>query len=665
MKKILSLFLALTLTMGANSLASCGKKNDNSVPPITSDSEPEVNTFTVTFKQFNQVDIVETVEEGQDLTNIPAPKARTGYNVAWDTSADSLKNVTKNITVTAVYTAKTYTVTYDANGGNVATASFKATYDEEFTLATPTRDGYRFVCWTYNGNKVDDSSKWNIDAESIILVASWIEVTKYTVTFKQDGQEDQAIKVEEGKAADISQIKAPAPITGYDVAWEKKDLTNVTSDITVGVVKTAKTYTVTYDANGGTVTPASFTATYDAEFTLAEPTRDGYKFTGWTYDNKAVTATKWNIDAENITLVAGWEEVVVNQYTVTFKQDGQEDQTIKVKEGETADISQIKAPAPITGYDVAWEKKDLTNVTSDITVGVVKTAKTYTVTYDANGGTVTPASFTATYDAEFTLAEPTRDGYKFTGWTYDNKAVTATKWNIDAENITLVAGWEALTIYTIVFVQKGQPEKEFKIEAGQTFTNTPEVVAVVGYNIKWNEAELAQLQGAITSNVVVNAVVEAKSYTVSLVAVANGSVTQTSYTFTYGEDYNLEAFATPNAGYKLKDWKLGETSIPTIGNWEIDQMDLTLTANFVVKTYTITLDPTDGTLPDGQRTITLTYGEAYELPKPTSASGSSGDSFQGWYYGSIEINNSGTWEYNFEENITLSAKWFEMWTSNY
>ena len=214
-------------------------------------------------------------------------------------------------------------------------------------------------------------------------------------------------------------------------------------------------------------------------------------------------------------------------------------------------------------------------------------------------------------------------------------------------------------------MQKGQPEKEFKIEAGQTFTNIPEVVAVVGYNIKWNEAELAQLQGAITSNVVVNAVVEAKSYTVSLVAGANGSVTQTSYTFTYGEDYNLEAFAKPNAGYKLKDWKLGETSIPTIGNWEIDQMDLTLTANFVGKTYTITLDPTDGTLPDGKSTITLTYGEAYELPKPTSASGSSGDSFQGWYYGSIEINNSGTWEYNFEENITLSAKWFEMWTSNY
>ena len=265
------------------------------------------------------------------------------------------------------------------------------------------------------------------------------------------------------------------------------------------------------------------------------------------------------------------------------------------------------------------------------------------------------------------MAEPTRDGYKFTGWTYSGNAVTATKWNIDAENITLVAGWEALTIHTITFVQVGQPNKEFKIEAGQTFTNTnsPEVVAVVGYNIKWNEAELAQLQGAITSNVVVNAVVEAKSYTVSLAAGANGSVTQTSYTFTYGEDYNLEAFATPNAGYKLKDWKLGETSIPTIGKWEIDQTDLTLTANFVGKTYTITLDPTDGTLPDGQSTITLTYGEAYELPKPTSALGASGDSFEGWYYGSIKIENSGTWIYPFEENITLSAKWSDMWTSNY
>ena len=672
MKKILSLFLAFTLTMGTISLASCGKQNDDSVPPFSSDSEQEVKTFTITFKQNDQVDIVKTVEEGKDLTDIPTPAAKTGYTVTWDTAAEALKNVTKNLTVNAVETPKTYTVTYDANGGTMAVSSFQATYDSSFTLATPTREGYIFTGWTYNGNAVA-ASKWKIDAENIVLVANWVEATKYTVTYRQDGQPDQVFTVEEGKTADTTGLKDPAPVVGYNVSWQTVDLTNVTQDITVGVVAVPKTYTVTYDAGEGEVTPTSFTATYDAEFTLATPTREGYKFTGWTYNGNAITATAWNIDAENIVLVAGWEEVVVNTYTITFKQDGQPDQVFTVEEGETADITGLKDPAPVTGYNVSWQTVDLTNVTQDITVSVVAVPKTYTVTYDAGEGEVTPATFDVTYGATFTLATPTREGYKFTGWTYNGNAITATAWNIDAENIVLVAGWEALNICSITFVQDGQPNKEFKVEAGQTFTAIPDPVQVAGYNVKWNEADLAKLENAVTGNIIVNAVIEAKSYTVTLQAGENGSVTQTSYTFTYGKDYNLEAFATPNAGYKLKDWKMGDTAIPTKGTWSLDQANLVLTANFVGKTYTITLDPTGGTLPEGQDgTITLTYGAAYKLPSlPNRTAGNNGDSeeFDGWYYkysgGSVGINTEGVWTYDFAENITLYAKWHDGYTKNY
>ena len=537
MKKILSLFLAFTLTMGTISLASCGKQNDDSVPPFSSDSEQEVKTFTITFKQNDQVDIVKTVEEGKDLTDIPTPAAKTGYTVTWDTAAEALKNVTKNLTVNAVETPKTYTVTYDANGGTMAVSSFQATYDSSFTLATPTREGYIFTGWTYNGNAVA-ASKWKIDAENIVLVANWVEATKYTVTYRQDGQPDQVFTVEEGK---------------------------------------------------------------------------------------------------------------------------------------TADTTGLKDPAPVVGYNVSWQTVDLTNVTQDITVGVVAVPKTYTVTYDAGEGEVTPATFDVTYGATFTLATPTREGYKFTGWTYNGNAITATAWNIDAENIVLVAGWEALNICSITFVQDGQPNKEFKVEAGQTFTAIPDPVQVAGYNVKWNEADLAKLENAVTGNIIVNAVIEAKSYTVTLQAGENGSVTQTSYTFTYGKDYNLEAFATPNAGYKLKDWKMGDTAIPTKGTWSLDQANLVLTANFVGKTYTITLDPTGGTLPEGQDgTITLTYGAAYKLPSlPNRTAGNNGDSeeFDGWYYkysgGSVGINTEGVWTYDFAENITLYAKWHDGYTKNY
>ena len=55
---------------------------------------------------------------------------------------------TENHTLMALWTPKTYTVTFDANGGNVGTASKSVTYNSEYgPLPTPTRSGYTFEGW--------------------------------------------------------------------------------------------------------------------------------------------------------------------------------------------------------------------------------------------------------------------------------------------------------------------------------------------------------------------------------------------------------------------------------------------------------------------------------------------------------------------------------------
>ncbi|MBQ5929565.1 MAG: hypothetical protein IIX02_02125 [Clostridia bacterium] len=112
MKKFLSLLLCLTLTIGAATFTACGDNSGDS-----GNMSSELPTYTVTFKQYNQTDIEKEVEEGKALTDIPAPKDRTGYTVKWDKTAADLANITGNVTVTAIETPNEYTITYEAGEG--------------------------------------------------------------------------------------------------------------------------------------------------------------------------------------------------------------------------------------------------------------------------------------------------------------------------------------------------------------------------------------------------------------------------------------------------------------------------------------------------------------------------------------------------------------------
>lgn len=132
-------------------------------------------------------------------------------------------------------------------------------------------------------------------------------------------------------------------------------------------IKAKPSYTVSYSANGGSGAPSSQTKWYDESLTLSstKPTRTGYTFKGWSTSSTATTAT-WS---------AG------GTYTIN---------------------------ATDTLYAV-WK------------------ANTYTVSYNANGGSGAPSSQTKTYGKTLTLSStvPTRTNYNFVGWATSSTATTA------------------------------------------------------------------------------------------------------------------------------------------------------------------------------------------------------------------------------------------------
>ncbi len=97
---------------------------------------------------------------------------------------------------------------------------------------------------------------------------------------------------------------------------------NKSSNTVKFTVKVNKIFTVTFDATGGTVSPASKNVTYSSTYgTLPNPTRTGYTFTGWYTSSsggtKVTSSTKVTTSA-NHKLYAHW---TTNSYTLDINPD--------------------------------------------------------------------------------------------------------------------------------------------------------------------------------------------------------------------------------------------------------------------------------------------------------------------------------------------------------
>ena len=79
-----------------------------------------------------------------------------------------------------------------------------------------------------------------------------------------------------------------------------------------------KTYTVTFDSNGGSFVPLLVVKTGKTVSKPDNPTRDGYEFVSWNYNNSEFDFS--TIIKEDMTLKAVWKEIAkeVIKYTVTF-----------------------------------------------------------------------------------------------------------------------------------------------------------------------------------------------------------------------------------------------------------------------------------------------------------------------------------------------------------
>ena len=253
---------------------------DKEFTNITADlvvtAQYEINTYTVTFKDWDGTVLkTQQVQHGGDA-EAPADPTRTGYTfTGWD---KEFTNITADLVVTAQYEINTYTVTFKDWDGTVLKIQEVQHGGDAEAPADPTRTGYTFTGW--------DKAFTNITAD--LVVTAQYEINTYTVTFKDwDGTELKTQEVQHGGDAEAP---ADPTRTGYTFTGWDKAFTNITADLVVTAQYEINTYTVTFKDWDGTVLKTQEVQYGGDAEAPADPTRVGYTFTGWDKAFTNVTA---------------------------------------------------------------------------------------------------------------------------------------------------------------------------------------------------------------------------------------------------------------------------------------------------------------------------------------------------------------------------------------
>jgi hypothetical protein len=412
-------------------------------------------TYMVDGAEYKSYDI----EYGASITPEAAP-TKEGYTFSgWNNLPQTMP--ANDVTITGTFTVNKYTLTYTVDG-----VAYK-TYDIEYGItitseAVPTKEGYTFSGW----NNLPQTMPAND-----VTVSGSFTINKYKLTYMVDGSEYKSYDIEYG--ATITPETYPTK-EGYSFSgWSDIPTTMPARDVTVTGSFSRGAYTLTYIVDGVTYK----TVNYDYGATITPetaPTKEGYTFSGWNNLPQTMPA--------NDVTVSG--TFTINKYKLTYMVDGSEYKSYDIEYGAT--ITPEATPTK-EGYTFSgWSDIPSTMPAQDVTVSGTFTVNKYKLIYKVDGEVY--KTYEIEYGASITPeAEPAKEGYTFSGWSY----IPST---MPAQDVTVIG----------------------------TFTQEAEVKNKISYEIVGDNASVSHVDNA-KGEIKIEESVEINGKTCQVTAIADGA----------------------------------------------------------------------------------------------------------------------------------------------
>ena len=377
-----------------------------------------------------------------------------------------------------------YTITYQTDDGYLDYNDPTLRYDGEVVTIDGThafREGYSLMGWFYNSSYYPGGSTFIMPAENVLFIGSWIPFN----------------------------------------------------------------YDIIYLLDGGTNDPSN-PATYTIvdSFTLKDPVKDGYTFSGWQDSSGNPITGIQPGSSGDLYLYALWSPI---EYTVNFVDfDGAtlKSETVAYGNSATAPTAPERTGFIFDGWD-----KDFSSITADLTVTALykpaPQASPWLVEFLDWDGTVLKEEYVDDGEKATAPAVPERTGYTFTGWDRDFDSITG--------NLAVTALYDAIW-YTVTFVDyDGTVLKTETVTYGNGAT-APSVPDRTGFTFTGWDNDFNNIAG----DLLVTALYEINAYTVEV----NGSYAGIGNTG--AGEYPPGATVTINAGnrsgYSFNGWTVTSAS---------------------------------------------------------------------------------------------------------
>ena len=397
-----------------------------------------INKYKLTYMVDGTVYKSYELEYGASITPEAEP-TKEGYTFSgWSDIPATMP--AKDVTVNGTFSKGSYKLTYMVDGNTYKTVS----YDYGATItpeAAPTKEGYTFSGWS--------GVPATMPAKDVTITGTF-SINKYKLTYMVDGTVYKSYEVEYGSV--IIPEAEPTKEGHTFSGWSDIPETMPAKDVTVNGTFSKGSYKLTYMVDGNVYK----TITYDYGTTItpeAAPTKEGYTFSGWS----GVPAT---MPANDVTVTGTF---TINKYKLTYMVDGEVYKTYEIMYGST--LIPEAEPAK-EGYTFSgWSEIPETMPAKDVTVTGTFSVNKYKLNYMVDGEVY--EAFEIEYGTQITPeAEPVKEGYTFSGWSWIPK-------KMPNEDVT-VSGYFTVNKYKLTYMIGDETYKEVEIEYGSTIPTEPQ-----------------------------------------------------------------------------------------------------------------------------------------------------------------------------------------------